>query len=162
LNCERTSKLSSWGVRCLGFFRTWCAATLWRIHAIWSEWCDLPWTTEHEHEWCLPAHQVRPSKVLGWGMSHHLQERCTGQCHFHIASPGSGQNGAIYPGQLNMNMNGVSQYPTMSPQVASNGFIYRSVVLGSTISILHPRVVGVELRANLKAVIMGRRKIEWL
>ncbi|CAP92926.1 R3H domain-containing protein [Penicillium chrysogenum] len=33
----------------------------------------------------------------------------------------SGQNGAIYPGQLNMNMNGVSQYPTMSPQVASNG-----------------------------------------
>ncbi|CAG7964378.1 unnamed protein product [Penicillium nalgiovense] len=33
----------------------------------------------------------------------------------------SGQNGAIYPGQLNMNMNNVSQYPAMSPQVASNG-----------------------------------------
>ncbi|KGO64735.1 Single-stranded nucleic acid binding R3H [Penicillium italicum] len=33
----------------------------------------------------------------------------------------SGQNGAIYPGQLNMNMNGVSQYPVaMSPQMASN------------------------------------------
>ncbi|KAJ6190183.1 hypothetical protein N7519_000204 [Penicillium mononematosum] len=33
----------------------------------------------------------------------------------------SGQNGAIYPGQLNMNMNAVSQYPAMPPQVASNG-----------------------------------------
>lgn len=33
----------------------------------------------------------------------------------------SGQNGAMYPGQLNMNMNGVSQYPVaMSPQMASN------------------------------------------
>ncbi|CAI7592681.1 unnamed protein product [Penicillium palitans] len=33
----------------------------------------------------------------------------------------SGQNGAMYPGQLNMNMNGVSQYPVaISPQMASN------------------------------------------
>ncbi|OQE37976.1 hypothetical protein PENCOP_c009G05626 [Penicillium coprophilum] len=34
----------------------------------------------------------------------------------------SGQNGAVYPGQPNMNLNGVSQYPVaMSPQMASNG-----------------------------------------
>ncbi|KAJ5494692.1 hypothetical protein N7463_010779 [Penicillium fimorum] len=34
----------------------------------------------------------------------------------------SGQNGAVYPGQPNMSMNGVSQYPAaMSPQMASNG-----------------------------------------
>ncbi|KAJ5159132.1 uncharacterized protein N7500_008783 [Penicillium coprophilum] len=34
----------------------------------------------------------------------------------------SGQNGAVYPGQPSMNMNGVSQYPVaMSPQMASNG-----------------------------------------
>lgn len=37
----------------------------------------------------VAARQVRPSKVLDLGMRCHLQEHCTEQRHFHIASLGS-------------------------------------------------------------------------